>query len=40
MLSDVMSYYGLSRDFQGAGYFETENHQQIIKELKAAIKQG
>jgi len=40
MLSEVMSYYGLTRDFQGAGYFETENHQQIIKELKVAIKQG
>jgi type II secretory pathway predicted ATPase ExeA len=40
MLSDVMDYYGLTRDFQGTGYFETEHHQQILKELKTAIKQG
>jgi type II secretory pathway predicted ATPase ExeA len=40
MLSDVMDYYGLTRNFQGAGYFETEHHQQLLKELKAAIKQG
>ncbi len=40
MLTDVMYYYGIGKDFQGAGYFETENHQQIVKELKTAIKQG
>lgn len=40
MLSDLMEYYGLSRDFQNAGYFETEEHQKILKELKAAIKSG
>lgn len=40
MLSDVMDYYSLSRDFRGVGYFETEHHQQVFKELKAAIKQG
>lgn len=40
MLSDVMEYYSFSRDFKGVGYFETEHHQQVVKELKAAIKQG
>ncbi|MEF3073943.1 AAA family ATPase [Methylobacter sp. Wu1] len=40
MLSDVMDYYGLAQDCQGAGYFETEHHQQIAKELKAQVKQG
>jgi len=40
MLSDVMEYYGLTRDFHRAGYFETDHHKQIFKELKAAIKQG
>jgi type II secretory pathway predicted ATPase ExeA len=40
MLSDVMDYYSLIWDFRGVGYFETEHHQQISKELKAAIKQG
>ena len=40
MLNDVMNYYSFIRDFKGAGYFETEHHQQIVKELKVAIKQG
>jgi len=40
MLSDVMEYFSLTRDFRGVGYFETENHKQIFKELKVAIKQG
>ena len=29
MLSEVMNYYSFIRDFKGAGYFETEHHQQI-----------
>ncbi len=40
MLSDVMEHFSLTRDFRGVGYFETENHKQIFKELKVAIKQG
>jgi type II secretory pathway predicted ATPase ExeA len=40
MLSDAMEYYSLNRDFSKVGYFETEHHQQIFKELKAAIMQG
>lgn len=40
MLSDVMEYFGLTRDFRSVGYFETENHKQIFKELKVAIRQG
>jgi type II secretory pathway predicted ATPase ExeA len=40
MLSDVMNYYSFTRDFKGAGYFETEHHQQIVKELKVAINKG
>lgn len=40
MLSDVMEHFSLTRDFRGVGYFETENHEQIFKELKVAIKQG
>lgn len=40
MLSDVMEHYGLNRDFSHAGYFETEHHRQLLKELKSAIKQG
>ena len=40
MLSDVRNYYGLSRDFGQAGYFETEHSEQIVRELKVEIKAG
>lgn len=40
MLSDLMAYYGLTRDFQYVGFFETEHSRQMVKELKAAIKLG
>jgi len=40
MLSEVMDYYGLERDFRHVGYYETAHHQQIFAALKAAIKRG
>ena len=40
MLSEVMAYYGLTREFHHAGYFETIQHQQMVTELKTAIAQG
>ena len=40
MLSDVMSYFGLSCEFDQAGYFETEHHQYLVKEIAATIKKG
>lgn len=40
MLSDVMEFYGLTRDFERVGYFETDHHKQIFKEIKSAIEQG
>ena len=40
MRSDVMTYYRLTRELQHVGYFETAQHQQIVTELTAAIKQG
>lgn len=40
MLSEVMNYYGLARDFGQAGYFETEQSRQVLKELKLAIQAG
>jgi len=40
MLSDVMDYYGLQRDFRHVGYYETAPHQQVFATLKAAIKRG
>jgi len=40
MLSDVMDYYGISRSFRHAGYFETDNHRQVFKEMEKAIHRG
>lgn len=40
ILSDVMEYYGLHLGFRQAGYFETEQHRQLHKELKNAIRLG
>ena len=40
MLSEVMEHYGLALPFDEAGFFETEHHQKIIKQMKAAIQAG
>ncbi len=40
MLSDVMSYFGLTREFDQAGFFETEHHQHLQKEITATLKKG
>ena len=40
MLSDVRDYYGLARELGRTGFFETSQLQQVIKELKLAIKDG
>lgn len=40
MLSDVRAFYGLVRELGQVGYFETAHLQQVLKELKLAIKDG
>jgi type II secretory pathway predicted ATPase ExeA len=40
MLMDVMDFFGLTKDFDNAGFFETDHHQQIVKEVKGAVKLG
>jgi type II secretory pathway predicted ATPase ExeA len=40
VLSEAMTFYGLHRDFQQAGYFPTAHHEQIFGALKTAVKQG
>jgi type II secretory pathway predicted ATPase ExeA len=40
MLSDVMNYFGLTREFDQAGFFETEHHQHLLKEISAILKKG
>ncbi|MEI7957057.1 MAG: hypothetical protein WCJ66_17985 [Verrucomicrobiota bacterium] len=39
-MSDVRDYYGLARELGRTGYFETAQLQQILKELKLAVKDG
>jgi type II secretory pathway predicted ATPase ExeA len=40
MLLEVMEHFGLTRDLVTAGYYETEHHRQLIKEVRAAILTG
>ncbi|MCP5086440.1 MAG: Flp pilus assembly complex ATPase component, partial [Rhodobacteraceae bacterium] len=40
MLLDVMAHYGLIKDFRHAGFFETEQHKRIFRQLKTAIPNG
>ncbi|MFD2274288.1 hypothetical protein ACFS07_33385 [Undibacterium arcticum] len=40
MRVEVMEHYGLTQAFSQAGYYETEHHQQLIKDIKGAIMQG
>ena len=34
MLLDVMAHCGLTKDFRHAGFFETEQHKRIFRQLK------
>ena len=40
MLTEVMRHYGLTRELGSAGYFETEHHRQLCREVGAAILAG
>lgn len=40
MRVEVMDYYGLTQPFSQAGYYETEHHQQLVKDIKGAVLQG
>lgn len=40
MLMDVMEFFGLTREFENAGFFETDHHKQVAREVKGAVKQG
>lgn len=39
MLSDVMEHFGLSRSLRQVGYFATDHHHQILKDLKVATRE-
>jgi type II secretory pathway predicted ATPase ExeA len=40
VLSEVMEHYGLALPFDEVGFFTTEHHQKIIRQMKAAIQAG
>lgn len=40
MRVEVMQYYGLTQPLDQAGYYETEHHKQLIKDIKGAIHEG
>ena len=40
MLTEVMRYYGLARPPVDAGFFETEHHAQVSRDIRAAIVGG
>ena len=40
MLTEVMRHYNLRCPPVDVGFFETEHHQQITRDLKAAIQGG
>jgi type II secretory pathway predicted ATPase ExeA len=35
-----MEHFGLAKSLRQVGYFETEQHQQLLKEFKAALQEG
>jgi type II secretory pathway predicted ATPase ExeA len=40
MLTEVMQHYGLARPPIDAGFFESEHHAQVSRDIQAAITQG
>ena len=40
MLSGVMEHFGLSKSLNPVAYYDSEYHQQVFKDLKAAIHDG
>ena len=40
MLTEVMRHYGLARPPVDAGFFETEHHAQVARDIRAAITGG
>lgn len=40
MLSDVMVEFKLIKEFSNAGFFETDHHKQLLKEIKLSLKFG
>ncbi len=40
MRAEVMEYYGFNKPFNQAGYYETDYHRQLFRDIKTAIIEG
>jgi len=40
MRAEVMAYYGITKPLSRAGYYETEHHGQMLKNIRGAIQDG
>jgi len=40
MRAEVRAFYGLTKPLSQAGYYETEHHRQILKNVRGAILGG
>lgn len=40
MRHEVMKYYGIIKEFRNAGFYESEQHRQILREVGAAVMHG
>ncbi len=40
MRVDVMEFYGLTKPLNRAGYYETEHHRKMLKNVRGAILEG
>ena len=40
MRVDVMQHYGLTQPLSQAGYYETDHHKQLLKDIRGAIMEG
>jgi type II secretory pathway predicted ATPase ExeA len=40
MLTEVMTHFGLLKEFRQAGYYETDGQKQLFKDLKVAVQSG
>lgn len=40
MRVEVMQFYGLTNPLTQAGYYETDTHKQLTKDIRAAILEG
>ncbi len=40
MRREIMEHYGITREFRNAGFHETEQHRQILRDIGIAVQNG